>query len=174
MCSSYVYLEPVFGSGTLQHEQALFKRIDKDFRFVMREIEMDPRVTSLTKINNITTIVNALETQLARCQQNLMSYITVSGLRNPTNSSSIIMHNPLRRINATPFPGSTFSAMMIYSSSSDRPARMRRSSSGTSVNCSPVATVSASARWALIQPHPPMSISTVLHPCTVLRAMSSS
>ncbi|XP_015052343.2 cytoplasmic dynein 2 heavy chain 1 [Drosophila yakuba] len=72
----WVYLEPVFGSGTLQQEQALFKRIDKDFRFVMREIEMDPRVTSLTKINNITTIVNALETQLARCQQNLMSYIT--------------------------------------------------------------------------------------------------
>jgi len=76
---SWVYLEPVFGSGTLQQEQALFKRIDKDFRFVMREIEMDPRVTSLTKINNISTIVNALETQLARCQQNLMSYITVSG-----------------------------------------------------------------------------------------------
>ncbi|XP_017051507.2 cytoplasmic dynein 2 heavy chain 1 [Drosophila ficusphila] len=72
----WVYLAPVFGSGTLQQEQALFKRIDKDFRFVMREIEMDPRVTSLTKINNITTIVNALETQLARCQQNLMSYIT--------------------------------------------------------------------------------------------------
>ncbi|KAH8278084.1 hypothetical protein KR026_009737 [Drosophila bipectinata] len=72
----WVYLEPVFGSGTLQQEQALFKRIDKDFRFVMREIEQDPRVTSLTKINNIATIVNSLETQLARCQQNLLSYIT--------------------------------------------------------------------------------------------------
>ncbi|EDW77285.2 uncharacterized protein Dwil_GK18215 [Drosophila willistoni] len=72
----WVYLEPVFGSGTLQQEQALFKRIDKDFRFVMREIEIDSRVTSLLKINNIMTIVNSLETQLARCQQNLMSYIT--------------------------------------------------------------------------------------------------
>ncbi|BFF95328.1 cytoplasmic dynein 2 heavy chain 1 [Drosophila madeirensis] len=72
----WVYLEPVFGSGTLQQEQSLFKRIDKDFRFVMREIEMDQRVTSLVKINNISTIVHALETQLARCQQNLMSYIT--------------------------------------------------------------------------------------------------
>ncbi|XP_002132927.3 cytoplasmic dynein 2 heavy chain 1 [Drosophila pseudoobscura] len=72
----WVYLEPVFGSGTLQQEQSLFKRIDKDFRFVMREIEMDARVTSLIKINNISTIVHALETQLARCQQNLMSYIT--------------------------------------------------------------------------------------------------
>lgn len=70
----------MFGSGTLQQEQALFKRIDKDFRFVMREIEQDPRVTSLTKINNIATIVNSLETQLARCQQNLMSYITVRSL----------------------------------------------------------------------------------------------
>ncbi|KAH8263165.1 hypothetical protein KR044_005503 [Drosophila immigrans] len=72
----WVYLEPVFGAGTLQQEHALFKRIDKDFRFVMREIQMDARVTSLLKINNINTIVNALETQLARCQQNLMSYIT--------------------------------------------------------------------------------------------------
>ncbi|KAH8249647.1 hypothetical protein KR032_011100, partial [Drosophila birchii] len=72
----WVYLEPVFGSGTLQQEQALFRRIDKDFRFVMREIELDPRVISLTKINNISTIVSSLETQLARCQQNLMSYIT--------------------------------------------------------------------------------------------------
>ncbi|KAH8376856.1 hypothetical protein KR093_001749 [Drosophila rubida] len=72
----WVYLEPVFGAGTLQQEHALFKRIDKDFRFVMREIQMDARVTSLLKINNISTIVNALETQLARCQQNLMSYIT--------------------------------------------------------------------------------------------------
>ncbi|EDW04137.1 GH10144 [Drosophila grimshawi] len=72
----WVYLEPVFGAGTLQQEHALFKRIDKDFRYVMREIQMDPRVTALLKINNISTIVNALETQLARCQQNLMSYIT--------------------------------------------------------------------------------------------------
>lgn len=72
-----MYLEPVFGTGTLQQEHALFKRIDKDFRFVMREIQMDPRVTSLLKINNISPIVSALETQLARCQQNLMSYITV-------------------------------------------------------------------------------------------------
>lgn len=70
-------MEPVFGAGTLQQEHALFKRIDKDFRYVMREIQMDPRVTSLLKVNNINTIVNALEMQLARCQQNLMSYITV-------------------------------------------------------------------------------------------------
>lgn len=46
----------------------------------MREIELDPRVTSLTKISNISSIVSSLETQLARCQQNLMSYITVSHL----------------------------------------------------------------------------------------------
>ncbi|XP_030382925.1 cytoplasmic dynein 2 heavy chain 1 [Scaptodrosophila lebanonensis] len=72
----WVYLEPVFGAGTLQQEQALFKRIDKDFRYVMREIQADPRVTSVLRINNISVIVQTLETQLARCQQNLLSYIT--------------------------------------------------------------------------------------------------
>ncbi|XP_061401208.1 cytoplasmic dynein 2 heavy chain 1, partial [Musca vetustissima] len=71
----WVYLEPVFEAGTLKNEEALFKRIDKDFRYIMREIQMDPRVVSLIKINNITTIVKSLETQLTRCQNNLMSYI---------------------------------------------------------------------------------------------------
>ncbi|XP_065356058.1 cytoplasmic dynein 2 heavy chain 1 [Calliphora vicina] len=71
----WVYLEPVFEAGTLKNEEALFKRIDKDFRYIMREIEMDPRVISLVKINNITTLVKSLETQLTRCQNNLMSYI---------------------------------------------------------------------------------------------------
>uniref|UniRef100_A0A1B0AQ10 Dynein heavy chain, cytoplasmic n=1 Tax=Glossina palpalis gambiensis TaxID=67801 RepID=A0A1B0AQ10_9MUSC len=71
----WVYLEPVFGSGTLRNEEALFKRIDKDFRYIMREIKMDPKIMSLIKINNITTIVKSLESQLTRCQNNLMSYI---------------------------------------------------------------------------------------------------
>ncbi|XP_067623203.1 cytoplasmic dynein 2 heavy chain 1-like [Eurosta solidaginis] len=71
----WVYLEPVFGAGTLRNEEALFRRIDKDFRYVMREIQADPRVISLIKINNITTIVSSLESQLARCQNNLMTYI---------------------------------------------------------------------------------------------------
>ncbi|TMW39976.1 hypothetical protein DOY81_014944, partial [Sarcophaga bullata] len=71
----WVYLEPVFEAGTLKNEEALFRRIDKDFRYIMREIQADPRVISLVKINNITTLVKSLETQLARCQNNLMSYI---------------------------------------------------------------------------------------------------
>ncbi|XP_055916348.1 cytoplasmic dynein 2 heavy chain 1 [Eupeodes corollae] len=71
----WVYLEPVFGAGTLKNEEALFKRIDKDFRYVMREIQSDSRVISIIKINNITTIVNSLENQLSRCQNNLTSYI---------------------------------------------------------------------------------------------------
>ncbi|XP_053958646.1 cytoplasmic dynein 2 heavy chain 1 [Anastrepha ludens] len=71
----WVYLEPVFGAGTLRNEEALFRRIDKDFRYVMREIQADPRVISLIKINNISTIVSSLEKQLSRCQNNLMTYI---------------------------------------------------------------------------------------------------
>ncbi|XP_036340109.1 cytoplasmic dynein 2 heavy chain 1-like [Rhagoletis pomonella] len=71
----WVYLEPVFGAGTLRKEESLFRRTDKDFRFVMREIQADPRVISLIKINNISAIVSSLEKQLSRCQNNLMTYI---------------------------------------------------------------------------------------------------
>lgn len=71
-------MEPVFEAGTLKNEEALFKRIDKDFRYIMREIQADSRVISLMKINNISTIVKSLETQLTRCQNNLVSYIMVS------------------------------------------------------------------------------------------------
>lgn len=67
----------MFEAGTLRNEEALFKRLDKDFRYIMREIDTDSRVISLVKINNIATLVKSLETQLTRCQNNLMSYIMV-------------------------------------------------------------------------------------------------
>ena len=51
-------------------------RIDKDFRYIMREIEHDTKIMSLLKINNIMTIINALINQLTRCQNTLTTYIT--------------------------------------------------------------------------------------------------
>lgn len=71
-------MEPIFGTGTLKTEEATFKRIDKDFRFVMKEIASDPRVLSVTKITNISTIISALESQLTRCHKTLTSFISVS------------------------------------------------------------------------------------------------
>ncbi|CAD7084661.1 unnamed protein product [Hermetia illucens] len=71
----WVYLEPVFGAGTLKNEEALFRRIDKDFQYIMREIYSDNRVLSVLKINNISSIIASLENQLSRCQNTLISYI---------------------------------------------------------------------------------------------------
>ncbi|XP_055390537.1 cytoplasmic dynein 2 heavy chain 1 [Condylostylus longicornis] len=71
----WIYLEPVFATGTLKSEEAIFKRLDKDFRYVMKEIQLDPRVTSLLKISNVTAVIKSLENQLSRCQSTLMSYI---------------------------------------------------------------------------------------------------
>lgn len=87
----WVYLEPVFEAGTLKNEEALFRRIDKDFRYIMREIQADPRVISLVKINNITTLVKSLETQLSRCQNNLLSYIMVSNLGGIISKQNIMI-----------------------------------------------------------------------------------
>lgn len=73
----WIYLEPIFSVGTLKNEETIFMRIDKDFRYIMREIEHDGKILSLLKINNIMAIINALINQLTRCQNTLTTYITV-------------------------------------------------------------------------------------------------
>lgn len=75
--SRWIYLEPIFGIGTLKSEMAAFQRIDKDFRYIMREISNDLRILSVTKISNLSTIIESLENQLSKCQSTLTSFILV-------------------------------------------------------------------------------------------------
>lgn len=70
-------MEPIFNNGTMKSDEGAFKRIDKDFRYIMREISGDPRLLSLTKINNIAGVIASLENQLSRCQQTLTHFIMV-------------------------------------------------------------------------------------------------
>ncbi|XP_055594856.1 cytoplasmic dynein 2 heavy chain 1 [Uranotaenia lowii] len=72
----WIYLEPIFGVGTLKREEAVFKSIDKNFRYIMKEVADDPRVVSVNKINNILSIIETLQNQISRCQNALSSYIT--------------------------------------------------------------------------------------------------
>ncbi|XP_062711545.1 cytoplasmic dynein 2 heavy chain 1 [Aedes albopictus] len=72
----WIYLEPIFGVGTLKREEAVFKSIDKNFRYIMKEIADDPRVVSVNKINNVVSIIETLQNQISRCQNALSSYIT--------------------------------------------------------------------------------------------------
>ncbi|XP_055534643.1 cytoplasmic dynein 2 heavy chain 1 [Wyeomyia smithii] len=72
----WIYLEPIFGVGTLKREEAVFKSIDKNFRYIMKEIADDPKVVSVNKINNVLSIIETLQSQISRCQNALSSFIT--------------------------------------------------------------------------------------------------
>uniref|UniRef100_A0A182QV28 Cytoplasmic dynein 2 heavy chain 1 n=1 Tax=Anopheles farauti TaxID=69004 RepID=A0A182QV28_9DIPT len=71
----WIYLEPIFGVGTLKKEEAVFRSIDKNFRYIMKEIADDARVVSVNKINNVLPIIETLQGQIARCQNALSAYI---------------------------------------------------------------------------------------------------
>uniref|UniRef100_A0A182JQU2 Cytoplasmic dynein 2 heavy chain 1 n=1 Tax=Anopheles christyi TaxID=43041 RepID=A0A182JQU2_9DIPT len=71
----WIYLEPIFGVGTLKREEAVFRSIDKNFRYIMKEIADDPRVVSVNKINNVLSIIETLQGQITRCQNALSAYI---------------------------------------------------------------------------------------------------
>lgn len=73
----WIYLEPIFGTENPLSEGAVFKQINKDFRYIMKEIASDPRVLSLVKIHGITNIIDSLENQLNRCQSALTDFINV-------------------------------------------------------------------------------------------------
>lgn len=71
----WIYLEPVFRNKTIGSDTAdtTFMRVDKDFRYIMREIAQVPRVISLLKLGNVTNIVQGLDLQ--RCQNVLSTFI---------------------------------------------------------------------------------------------------
>ncbi|XP_015834463.1 cytoplasmic dynein 2 heavy chain 1 [Tribolium castaneum] len=71
----WVYLEPIFGGGTLIQEKSRFDKIDKDFHHVLVFIERDPRVSSLCRYQNLSVTLKNLEDQLNRCQKSLDSFL---------------------------------------------------------------------------------------------------
>lgn len=73
----WVYLEPIFGAGTLSQDQVRFQRVDQDFRYIMGDVARDNRVVSLCKISNLHQILNVLLDQLSRCQKSLNDFLEV-------------------------------------------------------------------------------------------------
>lgn len=72
----WIYLEPIFANGTLRQGDTYFNRIDKDFRYIMRDVAGNPKIVSLTKINNVQMIIESLLSQLQQCQNTLSTYMT--------------------------------------------------------------------------------------------------
>lgn len=69
------HLEPIFARGALPSEQARFRRVDKDFVQLMKDIEADKRVVSVTrKPELLASLPKAIE-QLDRCQKALNEFL---------------------------------------------------------------------------------------------------
>lgn len=73
----WLYLEPIYRAGTLHTEESIFRRIDDDFKHIMKQISQNPRILIVIKITKITKILNTIENQLTKCQHALSSYIAV-------------------------------------------------------------------------------------------------
>lgn len=73
----WVYLEPIFGGGTVAVDGARFERIDRDFRYIMDSVANDSKVTALCRINNLQHLLSTLLDQLNRCQKSLNEYLEV-------------------------------------------------------------------------------------------------
>lgn len=71
----WLYLEPIFGGGTLAQEKVRFDRLDRDFRRIATFIERDPRVTEICKYPNLKSTLQSLLEQLSRCQHSLDNFL---------------------------------------------------------------------------------------------------
>lgn len=61
----WVYLEPIFGRGALPKEQGRFRRVDGDFKAIMKDVARDNKVVSLCRINGFRNTLSTLLDQLA-------------------------------------------------------------------------------------------------------------
>ncbi|XP_047109239.1 cytoplasmic dynein 2 heavy chain 1 [Schistocerca piceifrons] len=71
----WVYLEPIFGAGTLSHDLARFQRVDRDFRLIMSDVARDPRVVMLCKVRGLSHMLARLRNQLSLCQNSLNTFL---------------------------------------------------------------------------------------------------
>eukprot|EP00906_Rhabdomonas_costata_P001229 RCo001932 len=71
----WLYLEPIFGRGALPAEQGRFRRVDKEFVSIMKDIQADPRVTALTKKPELENTLPQYLEQLDRCQKALNEFL---------------------------------------------------------------------------------------------------
>lgn len=76
----WLYLDPIFGSGTLiiDNEVKLrFDRVDRDFKYVLQE-SLDSKVLQFLKINNIKNLLESMLNLLATTKKSLNSFLEVN------------------------------------------------------------------------------------------------
>ncbi|KAL3266579.1 hypothetical protein HHI36_010743 [Cryptolaemus montrouzieri] len=71
----WLYLEPIFGSGTLEYEKSRFDKANKDIRYLYSYISKDSRVSTLYRYPNLRSLLENLQDQFSRCQQSLDNFL---------------------------------------------------------------------------------------------------
>lgn len=71
----WVYLEPIFGRGSLPAEEGRFKRVDEDFSDIMMGLTRDSKLFSLAEIPNLSDKLRNMLDQLERCQKALTEFL---------------------------------------------------------------------------------------------------
>jgi dynein heavy chain 2, cytosolic len=79
----WAYLEPIFARGALPHEQARFKRVDKEFVSILREVEADSRVMSLASQIDVNERLKGILEQIERCQKSLIEFLEAKRAKLP-------------------------------------------------------------------------------------------
>lgn len=77
----WVYLEPIFGSGTLKIERGRFERVDRDLRLILSDLAAaNYKVVTLCRIPHLHNTLQVLLQQLSHCQKSLLDYLEVNSL----------------------------------------------------------------------------------------------
>ena len=74
----WLYLEPIFGRGSLPAQQERFKRVDTDFRQIVLQLQQDTHVFTLADPSLFPQLRESVDTmldQLERCQKALSDFL---------------------------------------------------------------------------------------------------
>ncbi|KAK9876588.1 hypothetical protein WA026_013968 [Henosepilachna vigintioctopunctata] len=71
----WLYLEPIFGSGTLDYEKSRFDKANKDIRYLYNYISKDTRVSTMYRYPNLRSVLENLQDQFSRCQHSLDNFL---------------------------------------------------------------------------------------------------
>uniref|UniRef100_A0A9J2Q4R6 Cytoplasmic dynein 2 heavy chain 1 n=1 Tax=Ascaris lumbricoides TaxID=6252 RepID=A0A9J2Q4R6_ASCLU len=71
----WIYLEPIFGRGSLPSEASRFNRVDVEFRTILNEVARDSRLVSLCSRQYLRRTLEQIIDQLNRCQRALNQFL---------------------------------------------------------------------------------------------------
>ena len=79
----WLYLEPIFNKGALPSEKPRFQQLNDQFVEIMKAIEKNKKIASLSEISGLETTLNAILEQIEVCQSALNKFLEETRNRFP-------------------------------------------------------------------------------------------